>query len=118
MEFNAEKFRLFFGKNILKSISPSKRKNRKYFYLTGIIVFIYIFIAGDYGLYHYVDRKIEKSKLQNEILILEKEQEKLLKEKELVEKGDLKVVEKIAREKYNLAKPGEKVYHIVTKEKD
>ena len=117
MEFNVEKFRLSFGKNILKSLSPNKKKAKKYFYLIGIIVFIYIFIAGDYGLYRYIVKKREESRLKAEIVELEKEQDKLLKEKELVEKGDLKVIEKIAREKYGLAKKDEKIFHTITKEK-
>ena len=118
MEFNAEKFRDSFGRNILKSLSPNKRKTKKYSYLIGVILFVYIFIIGDYGLYRYVVKKMEEQKLRDEITKLEDEQKKLLSEKEFIEKGDLKVIEKIAREKYGLAKSGEKVYHTITNKKE
>ena len=65
----------------------------------------------------YIVKKIEENRLKAEIFELKEEQNKLLKEKELVEKGDLKIIEKVAREKYGLAKKNEKIFHTITKEK-
>ena len=113
MKFNKEKFRLNISKNIGKFL-PSKKKNiKKYLYLVGILMFIYVYIAGDYGIYQLIIKKIEENKLKEDIELLILEQKKLQKEEELINKGDLNEIERIAREKYGLVKTGEKVFHIV-----
>ena len=118
MKFDKKKFRLNISKNIAKFL-PSKKKNiKKYLWLVGILIFIYIYIAGDYGVYQLITNKIEEKRLKEDIELLKVEQQKLLKEKELINKGDLSEIEKIAREKYGLVKPGEKVFHIVMEEEE
>jgi len=113
MKFNKEKFRLNISKNIGKFL-PSKKKNiKKYLYLVGILMFIYVYIAGDYGIYQLITKKIEEKRLKEDIELLIVEQKKLQKEEELINKGDLNEIERIAREKYGLVKPGEKVFYIV-----
>ncbi len=113
MKFNKEKFRLNISKNIVKFL-PSKKKNiKKYLYLVGILMFIYVYIAGDYGIYQLITKKIEEKKFKEDIELFRVEQKKLQKEEELINKGDLNEIERIAREKYGLVKPGEKVFHIV-----
>ena len=113
MKFNKEKFRLNISKNIVKFL-PAKKKNiKKYLYLVGILMFIYVYIAGDYGIYQLITKKIEEKRLKEDIELLIVEQKKLQKEEELINKGDLNEIERIAREKYGLVKPGEKVFHIV-----
>ncbi|NVM03461.1 MAG: septum formation initiator family protein [Candidatus Helarchaeota archaeon] len=115
MKFNKKKFRLNISKNINKFLPPRKKNIKKCLYFIGILIFIYVYIAGDYGVYQLIIKKSEEKRLKEDIEYLKVEQKILKKEKELINKGDLNEIEKIARRKYGLAKPGEKVYHIVIK---
>ena len=86
--------------------------------LTNILMITIIFgcisllIFSDRGLINLWSLKKEKQQIQNEIndlrnqiAMLEKEEEKL--------KFDEKYIEKIAREKFKMVKPGERVFKIV-----
>ena len=73
---------------------------------------ISLLIFSDRGLINLWSLKKEKQEIQNEIndlrnqiAMLEKEEEKL--------KFDEKYIEKIAREKFKMVKPGERVFKIV-----
>ena len=74
-----------------------------------------IFVFGDHGLLQLYKLKRERSKIQNHISELRKDREGLIKEKARLE-SDLKYIEKLAREKYRMAKPGEKVFKVMPKE--
>ena len=115
MKFNKEKFRLNISKNINKFLPPKKKNIKKYLYFIGILIFTYVYIAGDYGIYQLTIKKSEEKRLKEDIEFLITEQKMLQKEEELINKGDLNEIEKIARGKYGLVKPGEKVFHIVIK---
>ena len=72
---------------------------------------ISLLLFSDRGLINLWSLKKEKLEIQNEInnlrnkiVILEKEEEKL--------KFDEKYIEKIAREKFKMVKPGERVFKI------
>ena len=86
--------------------------------LTNILMVTIVFgcvsllIFSDRGLINLWSLKKEKQQIQNEIndlrnqiAMLEKEEEKL--------KFDEKYIEKIAREKFKMVKPGERVFKIV-----
>ena len=75
-----------------------------------------IFIFGDHGLLQLYKLKRERSKIQNHISKLRKDRESLVNEKSRLE-NDLKYIEKLAREKYKMAKPGEKVFKVLPKKK-
>ena len=76
-----------------------------------------IFIFGDHGLLQLYKLKRERSKIQNHISELRKDREGLIKEKARLE-NDLKYIEKLAREKYRMAKPGEKVFKVMQKKEE
>ena len=76
-----------------------------------------IFIFGDHGLLQLYKLKRERSKIQNHISELRKNREGLIKEKARLE-NDLKYIEKLAREKYRMAKPGEKVFKVMQKKEE
>tara|TARA_B100000575_G_scaffold279559_1_gene268069 strand:- start:1300 stop:1551 length:252 start_codon:yes stop_codon:yes gene_type:complete len=72
-----------------------------------------LLLFSDRGLINLWSLKKEKLEIQNEInnlrnqiALLEKEEEKL--------KFDEKYIEKIAREKFKMVKPGERVFKIIT----
>ncbi len=79
---------------------------------TIIVGCIFLLVLSDRGLINLWSLKKEKLEIQNEIndlrnqiAMLEKEEEKL--------KFDEKYIEKIAREKFKMVKPGERVFKVI-----
>ena len=77
--------------------------------ISGCIILV---LFSDRGLISLWNLKNDKLKIQNEInqlrnqiALLEKEEEKL--------KFDEKYIEKIAREKFKMVKPGERVFKVI-----
>ena len=73
---------------------------------------IIVFIFGDHGLLKLYKIKSERQVIQKKIASLREEREKLKSEKIKIE-NDLEYIEKIAREKYKMVKPGEKIFKVV-----
>ena len=73
---------------------------------------IIIFIFGDHGLLKLYKIKNERQLIQKKIASLREERKKLKTEKIKIE-NDLNYIEKIAREKYKMVKPGEKIIKVV-----
>ena len=71
------------------------------------------FIFGDHGILQLFKLKREKTKIQDHIVKLREEKEELVLEKHRLE-NDLDYIEKLAREKYRMAKPGEKVFKVIS----
>ena len=82
--------------------------------LSLIAIFLIFFVVGDYGLYQiYLLHKQEK-KIESHIVDLNAEQDSLRVERARLE-TDLKYIEKLARERYRMAKKGEKVFRVIEK---
>ncbi len=73
---------------------------------------VIIFIFGDHGLIKLYKIKTQRKKVQDHISQLREEREKRKEEKNKIE-NDLDYIEKIAREKYKMVKPGEKIFKVV-----
>ena len=73
---------------------------------------IIVFIFGDHGLLKLYKIKNERQIVQKKITLLREEREKLKAEKIKIE-NDLSYIEKIAREKYKMVKPGEKIFKVI-----
>ena len=71
-----------------------------------------VFIFGDHGLLKLYKIKNERKLIQKKIASLREEREKLKTEKIKIE-NDLSYIEKIAREKYKMVKPGEKIFKVI-----
>ena len=71
-----------------------------------------MFIFGDHGLLKLYKIKKERQLVQKKIISLREEREKLRSEKIKIE-NDLSYIEKIAREKYKMVKPGEKIFKVI-----
>ena len=85
--------------------------------IIGALSLIIIFFFGDHGLYQLYTLKKEKTQIQNQINNLRKEKIKLENEKIKLQ-TDYKYIEELAREKYRMAKKGEKVFKVIDKKKD
>lgn len=80
----------------------------------GAVLFIgalFILFASN-GLLHRLQLERERAALIEKIRIAEEEQ-KILRDQSRALDGDKKAIEKVAREKYGMIRPGEKVYKIV-----
>ena len=103
-------------RKIIKSHNLAKTQKNFIYGVITLIVFTLtiIFIFGDHGLFQLYKLKKEKSSIQKHISELRKEREVLISEKKRLE-NDLIYIEKLAREKYRMAKPGERVYKVISK---
>ncbi|HNZ36504.1 MAG: septum formation initiator family protein [Candidatus Marinimicrobia bacterium] len=82
--------------------------------LCAITLFIIFFVIGDYGLYQIYLLNKQKEQIENHLVELQYTQDSLLIEKTRLE-SDLQYIEKLAREKYRMAKKGEKVFRVIEK---
>ncbi len=104
------------NKTILQKKNGRRNRSfRKYILALIILVFLYIYVAGDYGLYQLVVKKREEAELKAELTQLEKEAIELQTKKQKLSDKSPEYMEKVAREKYGMAKKGEKVYKVVKK---
>tara|TARA_Y100000591_G_C21816539_1_gene691055 strand:+ start:570 stop:908 length:339 start_codon:yes stop_codon:yes gene_type:complete len=86
-------------------------------FFKGVIFLIFfclsiVFVFGDHGLLKLYKIKNERKIIQKKISELREEKENLKIKKNKME-NDLKYIEKIAREKYKMVKPGEKIFKVV-----
>ena len=94
-------------------VATQKQFIRGVILLLGITLLI-IFVFGDHGLLQLYKMKRERATVQAHIVQLRKEREKVTAEKNRLE-NDLQYIEKLARERYRMVKPGEKVYKVISK---
>lgn len=80
----------------------------------GAIVLLIIFFLGDHGVYQLYRLRKEKIEIQKLIVELREEKQHLEIEKTRLE-TDFDYIERLARERYRMAKKGEKVYKVIPK---
>lgn len=83
--------------------------------MLGAIILVIIFFFGDHGVYRLYTIKQERARLMEDINRLRSEQEALLTEKDKLE-NDLEYIERLARERHRMARPGEKVFKVIEKQ--
>ena len=83
--------------------------------ILGALTLLVIFFFGDHGLYQLYRLRSERTQIQSAINDLRNEKQRLEESKTRLE-TDFKYIEKLAREKYRMAKKGEKVYKVIEKE--
>mgnify|MGYP000182061158 FL=1 len=79
--------------------------------LLGGFVLIWFLFLDTYSLYTRINLNNRKEELKSETQKLKQENEKLKEQIHQI-KTDTNLVEEIAREKYGMRKPGEKIYKI------
>ena len=95
-------------------VETQKRFIRGILFLIATTLLI-VFVFGDHGLLQLYKLKRERTEIQNHILKLRQNKEILISEKNRLE-NDLDYIEKLAREKYRMAKPGEQVFKVIPKQ--
>ncbi len=80
--------------------------------LTLATLFVLGLVLGDYGLYQIYVLSKNKKAVEASIGELKETRDSLLVKQEKLE-NDIKYIEKIARERYRMAKKGEKVFRVI-----
>ena len=98
--------------------ADSRLRNRIIWGGAGVVLFILlqVFIFQDEGLYRLFQLRSEIDELENRISTLEAQNEELSKERDRL-LNDPEYLERIARERFRMAKPGEKVFHVIIERK-
>ena len=78
----------------------------------GSIILLIIFFFGDHGLYQLYQLRSEKAQIQSTISSL-RDKKQLLEEEKTKLNNDPKYIEQLAREKFRMAKKGEKVFKVI-----
>ena len=99
-----------------QQLAETQRKFIRGVLILIVATLVIIFIFGDHGLFQLYKLKQERKEVQKHITQLRENRETLIAEKNRLE-NDLKYIEKLAREKYRMAKPGEKVFKVVPKKR-
>ena len=80
--------------------------------LLGGLFFLYVYVAGDYGLYQLYVKWNSIDRLRTEIAALERERGDLLAQRISLRRGDPTMIERIARERYGMVRSGETAYRV------
>ncbi len=98
-----------------KSRKSSKKRLLNWIILSAFIVLLlYLYIGGKYGLYRHWQLKQKRQALMEEIHVLKQERDSLRIVIQRL-KTDSSYIAKVAREKYNMGKPDEEIIRIITK---
>jgi cell division protein FtsB len=96
-----------------KKFDPARLLKNKRLLLgsgAGLLLFGYVFF-GSHGILQRIRLEREKAKMEEKIRLAEDETLRLQQESKALE-SDLKMIEKVAREKYGMAREGETVYRV------
>lgn len=93
-----------------------QKKLVRFVLILGAIVLLIIFFLGDHGVYQLYRLRNEKAEIQRAIVELREEKQLLEAEKTRLE-TDYEYIEQLARERYRMVKPGEKLFKVVPNEK-
>ncbi len=98
-----------------KFFADTQRKFLRGIILFGILFLLIIFLLGNHGLFQLYKIKSQRKVTQKRIEGLKIEIALLKNEKKRLQ-TDLEYIERLAREKYRMAKAGEKVFKVIPKE--
>tara|TARA_Y100001936_G_C15969533_1_gene610318 strand:+ start:761 stop:1099 length:339 start_codon:yes stop_codon:yes gene_type:complete len=101
----------------VKAASNIQKKIIRAVLLFGFLALLITFFFGDHGLYHLYTLRAERNKVQKEIDYLRNQKITLEDEKTRL-KTDYKYIEEMAREKYRMAKKGEKVFKVIEEKEE
>lgn len=104
-------------KNKRSKQSRSKKRPWYLFLIIGIILLSSIFLFGNHGLIRFYQLQKRKHELIEQITELKEEQARLQKEIDMLQ-NNYRYIEKIAREKYQMGKDGEKIYFMIQPAED
>ena len=89
----------------------TKKTSSLYIIFTGVIVSLAILLFNDFGLLQLIKLQRQHQKLEHSLNELLSQQDKLKAEIDQLQNNN-EYIEKIAREKFMMVLPGEKVYRV------
>ena len=95
----------------------SPKKIVRGLFILVLTILLIIFIFGDHGLYQLLRIRSELANTKRKIVELQAEREKI-KEENARLTSDMEYIERMARERFRMAKKGEKVYKVLPKKDD
>ncbi len=100
-----------------RAVLDFQRKFIRGLFILIAITLMIIFVFGDHGLYQLMRLRQERQTIQQQITQLRLERNKLEEEKYVLE-TDIDYIEQLARERYRMAKRGEKVFKVIPVKKE
>ncbi|MBK7379923.1 MAG: septum formation initiator family protein [Ignavibacteriales bacterium] len=91
------------------------KKTKYYFFGVIIIVGLFYLLFNDYGFYRYQKLRNEIDELKARIDNLQQENKKLGDQIDSIRRREPSKIEKIAREKYDMIRPGETKIEVIEK---
>jgi cell division protein FtsB len=77
-----------------------------------VVLLLYVFVLGDYSVFEVGSLYLEKEKLRERVSRMEKEEKELVETERAIRNDSLEL-ERLAREKIGMVKPGEKLFKAV-----
>ncbi|NOZ03533.1 MAG: septum formation initiator family protein [FCB group bacterium] len=99
-----------------RQASDTQKKFIRSLLLLIAVALLIIFVFGDHGVYQLYKLRLERNATQRLITQL-RENRKTLEEETSRLEQDLEYIERLARERYRMAKKGEKVFKVIKKDK-
>ena len=96
------------------SVKYQRRKVIRGLFFIFVVFLLIIFIFGDHGVYQLYRLRAEHAAIQKQLAELRTEHERSLEENTRLQ-TDMEYIEKLARERYRMAKKGEKVFKVLPK---
>tara|TARA_Y100000590_G_scaffold164462_2_gene188437 strand:+ start:621 stop:968 length:348 start_codon:yes stop_codon:yes gene_type:complete len=101
-------------RNVRRKGADNQKRLVRFVLIFIVFILLIIFVFGNHGLLQLYKLKKERLLIQSNISQLRKEREELKKEKNMLE-NNLDYIEKLARERFRMAKKGEKVFKVIPK---
>jgi len=99
-------------RRISKDKSATQQRIIRGILITSAFMLLIIFFFGDHGLYQLYRVRSEREQIKREIEHLRTERIRLEGKKQQLE-NDFEYIERLARERYRMAKKGEKVFKVI-----
>jgi len=99
-------------RRISKDKSATQQRIIRGILITSAVMLLIIFFFGDHGLYQLYRVRSEREQIKREIEHLRTERIRLEGKKQQLE-NDFEYIERLARERYRMAKKGEKVFKVI-----
>ena len=99
-------------RRISKDNSAKQQRIIRGILITSAVSLLIIFFFGDHGLYQLYHVRSEREQIKREIEHLRTERIRLEGKKQLLE-NDFEYIERLARERYRMARKGEKVFKVI-----
>ncbi len=99
-------------RRIKKNYSAFQPRIIRGIFILGAVILLIIFFFGDHGLYQLYRVREERERIKQDIQDLRAERIRLEGKKQRLE-NDFEYIERLARERYRMAKKGEKVFKVI-----